>query len=119
MVSYVKELNKESNNIVFMCPDYLHLSYVYHHSRDWFNRAEDFQNDEAFKEVLREENIFPISSSKGLDFNKIKTFDKVIYIDAAANFSYPNNAILPTLEDSLKLIGKNHFETLFDVYVFE
>ena len=48
------------------------------------------------------EFIFPVNDFTELDTNLYSNADKIIYIDAAADFSYPNNKIYTFLESFQK-----------------
>lgn len=119
MVSYVRHQKEDARSLVYFCPDYLDLSFVYYYDRSWYGSAAIPDGREYLKELLRKDHIFPISSKKGVDPAVFKDYERIIYIDAAADFAYPHNGILSTLKQSLDLRMKKHFEAVFNVYVFE
>ena len=42
---------------------------------------------------MRQQNIYPINNASQIDSSILTNYIKVIYIDAGADFSYPNNNI--------------------------
>jgi hypothetical protein len=50
--------------------------------------------------------------------NLLKGKDKIVYLDAGANFSFPNNNILNLLENKLVLKNKYEYYEIFKIYEF-
>jgi len=114
-VSKIKEL-KTSSTIVYFCPDWFELNFVYCYNIQYFKEYDD---KNKMLQFLRSENIFPISSYNQIDTNLIKNMDKIIYLDAAADFSYPENNIKNKLDLKYRLKNEYKFYEIFNVYEYE
>lgn len=119
MMSHIQDLNSQSKNKFYLCPDYRDLSFIYYYNRSWYKYANHPEGRMYVRRLLENDNIYPISSKAGVRVNEFVDFEEIIYIDAAADFSNPGNGILKTLEDSLSQKKKRHFDLHFEVYVFE
>lgn len=114
-VSKIKEL-KTSNTIVYFCPDYFDINFVYYFNLQYFKQNKDKNN---MLKLLNTENIFPIYSYEQIDTSVIKYKDKIIFLDAAADFCYPKNNIKHFLNTSHNLINQYKFYEIFNVYEYE
>lgn len=114
-VTKVKEI-KTSSSIVYFCPDNFDLNFVYYYNIQDFKECDEKNKMHQF---LYSENIFPISSYNQIDTNLIKYIDKIIYIDAAADFSYPENNIKNKLDLKYRLKNEYKFYEIFNVYEYE
>jgi len=117
-VAYVKELNDDDTQVYF-CPDFFDLTFAYHYNRNWFRMlGTPFVETpkSAVDSVLRLNGIFPIQNAGQLD---MKTTNRIIYLDAASEFSSPENGILNALQLEMNLVKSVHFPEIFDVYLFE
>jgi hypothetical protein len=66
-------------------------------------------------ENLEEQNIFSINNINEVDLNGC---EKIVFLDAASQFSFPENNIMKTLESTYKLKGTYKFHEIFNVYEF-
>ncbi|MBI9033678.1 MAG: hypothetical protein JEZ03_04310 [Bacteroidales bacterium] len=107
-VEKVSEL-KDSSTMVLVCPDHFVTNYAYYHD------VEIFKNTKTMNEQLAEQNIYAIKNIKEVDYSRT---DHILYLDAAANFSYPNNNIFNRLNQKYIMENKFHFYEVFDVYEF-
>ncbi len=62
------------------------------------------------------ENVYGVNSITEIDFKKWK---KIVFLDAAASFSYPNNNINSALDSSYQLLKKYHFYEIFNVFEYK
>lgn len=117
-VSKIKEL-KKSSTIVYFCPDLFELNFVYYYNKQYFKDYDEKKIRNKIQKYLSSENIFPISSYNQIDTNLIKNMDKIIYLDAAADFSYPENNIKNKLDLNYRLKNEYKFYEIFKVYEYE
>ena len=117
-VSKTKEL-KTSSAIVYFCPDYFDLNFVYYYNIEYFKGYDEKKIKNKIHKNLNSENIFPISSYNQIDTNLIKNMDKIIYLDAAADFCYPENNIKNKLDLNYRLKNEYKFYEIFNVYEYE
>lgn len=101
--------NKET--LVLVAPVHFSLNFIYYYDRDLFRLSDP----ELVKKKLSERRLFCINSLEGLDYKHAK---RIVLVDAASNFSAPNNNILNTLNMEFKQVSKHHIEEIFDVYEF-
>jgi len=117
-VSKIKKL-KTSSTIVYLCPDYFDLNFVYYYNMQYFKGYDEKKIKNKIHKYLNSENIFPISSYNQIDTNLIKNIDKIIYLDAAADFCYPENNIKNKLDLNYRLKNEYKFYEIFNVYEYE
>lgn len=67
---------------------------------------------------MRQQNIYPINNASQIDSSILTNYIKVIYIDAGADFSYPNNNIYHFLLSKYSHIQKYEYPEIFKVYEF-
>lgn len=101
--------NKET--LVLVAPVHFSLNFIYYYDRDLFRLSDP----ELVKKKLSERRLFCINSLEGLDYKHAK---RIVLVDAASNFSAPNNNILNTLNMEFNQVSKHHIEEIFDVYEF-
>ena len=65
---------------------------------------------------LKIQNIFSIKNISEVNF---KEWDDIIYLDAGANFSFPNNNIIKKLNKSYILNGKHEFYQIFKIFDYK
>lgn len=117
-VEHIKLLNNDSTQ-VFLSPDYFDITLCYHYDRDWFRELDKSNSEQPRSKVdsiLNVNGIFPISEANQL---KIEMTHRVIFLDAASEFIFPQNGILNQLKSQMQLVDSTHFHEIFDVYLFE
>lgn len=113
-VAKVKEL-KDPNTLVLICPAHFSLTFSYYYNIDYFK---DYNTEKIYSNIqqsLNSEHIYAINSMSEVDFKK---WDKIVYLDAAANFSAPNNDILTQLDAHYTFINKTEFYEIFNVFEY-
>lgn len=110
-VQLVKKLENDQT-LVLVAPDHFTLNFVYYYDRGLFRSS----NIEHAKKQLQERNLYCINSLEGVDYKRAK---RIVLVDAASNFSAPNNNILNTLNSEFNQTKKHHIEEIFDIYEFE
>ena len=111
---------KGKETLVIMCPYSFVLNYSYYYDKEIFKSVDNSLNYKRIDELLREEKIYGINSisqleSYSIDFNKWK---HIVFLDAAANFTQPNNNIINTLTVDYNLKSNYEFYEIFKVYEF-
>ncbi|MFT4543652.1 MAG: mannosyltransferase [Bacteroidia bacterium] len=116
-VEFVKNSQTESA-VIYLCPDHYDLAFTFHYNRAWFSEMANKKGDsfQALSKRLNTNGIFPIRDKNELRINDI---NRIIYLDADSKFVLPDNHILETLQEELTLRETEHFEQIFDVYVFD
>ena len=115
---YVKQRNDDTTQ-VYICPEFNDLAFAYHYNRDWFRSYEM-----SFREIpklsvdsiMKSNGIFLIRGYDQVDWEKC---ERTIYLDAASDFTFPNNGILDSLKSKMTLVDSSHFYQIFNVYLFE
>lgn len=116
-VEKIKAL-KTNRTIVYFCPDYFELNFAYYYNIEYFKDYDDNNKNNIYQH-LHSENIFPINSFNQIDTNLINLGDKLIYLDASADFSYPNNNIKIELDLNFHLKNQYNFHEVFSVFEYE
>lgn len=117
-VEKIKEL-KTNNTIVYFCPDWFELNFAYYYNIKYFKDYDDVNIKNKIYQYLHSENVFPINSYNQIDTNLIKFADKIIYLDASAEFGYPNNNIKKELNLNYPLKNQYKFYEEFSVFEYE
>lgn len=124
LVAKVKEMQQDSNSAVFICPEHFGFTITYYYDRDYFTNTENNIPQNHMLDGLRSDNVFLVKDFKELDsICKINDYDKIIYVDADADFSHSNNNINNYL--STKFQGKSvsfdstHVREIFNIYSYK
>ena len=114
-VDKIKEI-RDSNTLVLICPAHFILNFAYYYNIEIFK---DYNTNEIYSNVnksLNLENIYGVNSINEID---LKKWDKVVFLDAAASFSYPNNNIKNQLDSNYNLKNKFKFYEIFNVFEYK
>ena len=114
----IKEI-KSANTIVYLCPSRHTLNFIYYFDIDSFKNYNTAYINKNILEFLNKSNIYPIDNYNQMDISLLKTFDKVIFLDAAADFSFPENGILEQLKITYTLNAQYHYDEIFNIYEFK
>ena len=110
-VQLVKELENDST-LVLVAPVHFSLNFIYYYDRDLFREPDG----EKVRSELGKKSLYCINSLENIDYKNRK---RIVLVDAASNFSAPNNNILNTLNAEFNQTKKHHIEEIFDIYEFE
>lgn len=110
-VQLVKQL-ENNETLVLVAPVHFSLNFIYYYDRNLFRLTDT----ELVKKKLSERRLYCINSLEWLDYKSAK---RIVLVDAASNFSAPNNNILNTLNNEFRQTNKHHIEEIFDIYEFE
>lgn len=113
-VEKLKEL-KQNDVKVLVSPVFFKYDLAYYYDLEIFKDVHGKDPYQNITERLQEEHIYFINHIREVDMKG----DKVIFLDAASTFSFPDNQILKTLQDSFRLKSTYHFDEIFDIYEFE
>ena len=117
-VAKIKEIKTE-NTIVYFCPSWFEMNFTYYFDIACF---ENYSTNDLKKNIykcLNNDNIYLIDNSNQIDTLFLENFDKVIYLDAGADFSFPKNGILKKLESKYTLEDKYFYNDIFNIYEFK
>lgn len=116
-VNYVANIRNE-NTLVLVCPDYFISDFTYHYNKNIFQKTSQPQQPyKIVKKELAKQNIHFLAYMDEFQKN-LNAYDKVIFLDAGASGSYPNNQIRATLENSFSLAEKKSISA-YTIYVFQ
>ena len=118
MMEIVKKL-KETNTIVYFCPSWFDLNFVYYYNFEWFKNYDNQPIKRKLHKYMSADNIYPIDNKNQIDTIKLKEFNTIIYIDAGAGFSFPKNGICEKLNGISISNQKYEFYEMFKVYEYQ
>ena len=110
-VNKIKDI-KDSNTLVLICPSHFILNFAYYYNKDIFK---DYNADDIYSNInksLNLENVYGLNSINEIYFKK---WNKIVFLDAAASFSYPNNNIKNELDANYDLTNEFHFYEILNV----
>lgn len=114
-VEKIKKI-RDSNTLILICPSQFSLNFAYYYNIDMFK---DYNVKDIYSNInnsLIAENIYSINNISEIDYKK---WNKIVYLDAAANFLEPNNNIIKELDTKYKLKKNYKFDEIFNVFVYE
>ena len=103
------------NTQVLICPSHFVLNFIYYYNIEVFK---DYNVNDIYSNMnhaLSLKNIYGINNIKEVDFKKN---NHIVYLDAAASFSYPDNNIINTLNVNYNLLDEYKFYEIFNVYEY-
>lgn len=113
-VEKVKEL-KDKRTKVLICPQHFIYNFTYYYSSEIFKEIDNQNPSYKISENLIKQNIYTINNINEVDLSGC---DKIIFLDAASQFSFPENNIINILEKTYKLKDTYKFYEIFNVYEF-
>lgn len=117
-VAKISELKDEST-MVIMCPGHFVLNFAYYYNKAIFK---DYDSRFVYSRMfsnLNADNVFAVNNINEVDPGNLKKASRILYLDAAGQFSFPDNNILSSLEKNHKLNNTYHFYEIFNIYEFE
>jgi len=107
--------NNNANSIIIISPKHYIFNYTYYYNDSIFKITFKQNPIDNLADLLEKDEVYAINDIEEIDLSGKKN---IIYLDAAANFSYPNNNILPTLKNKYRLT-ENHNYNIYSVYLFQ
>ncbi len=111
---------KTPNSIVYICPSHYELNFLYYYDKAYFLSVKGgrFDSSKIYK-YLNNQGIYPIEDQSQIDTSLIRQADKIIYLDAAADFSLPENGVLDKINENRRLKNKFKVYEIFNIYEYE
>lgn len=110
-VQLVNQLKNDST-LVLVAPVHFSFNFIYYYDRSLFQKS----NPEFVRNALEKKGVYCINSLEEVNY---KPWKRIVLVDAASNFSAPNNNILNTLNAEYTQTNRQHIEEIFDVYEFK
>jgi uncharacterized membrane protein len=107
---------KDAETLVLICPTHFILNFEYYYNKEVFKK---YNTDNIYSNInqsINLDNIYSINNIQEIDFKK---WNKVVFLDAAANFSYPDNNIKQELDKNYVLKNKFYFAEIFNIFTYE
>jgi uncharacterized membrane protein len=122
MLEKVKEIKTDSS-FVYLAPSYYDVNFVYYYNKKIFKQINlNTSNQKEYKsgllKSLQNENIHVINFSGEIDSLELNQNKRVIFIDIASNFAFPNNNILNYLQEKMILDTLYFYPQHYQVYQF-
>ncbi len=115
VMNKISEL-KTANTAVYFCPQHFIFNYAYYHNRSLFETPTEKDPYLKMTTSLANDQIYGIHNFSEIDTTRL---EKIIYLDAGADFSSPGNGIYDFLNRNYTLKETHEFPEIFKVFVFE
>jgi hypothetical protein len=109
----VKELRKDSNADIYLCPPWYDHNFMYYYDNKLFSKPY------TFEQSLNNHGIFPIYNSEGIRNETMTRKNPLIYIDFNSKFVFQGNTILSVLRNNYAVCDSFQFLSDFKVYYFK
>ena len=110
---------KDPNTVVYICPDWLDLNFTYYYNRQYFKDFNDRDIKKNIVQNLKAENIYPIKNGNQIPTKSFIKGEKILYLDDAAEFNYPNNKVKQILDQHCSLQRSYRFKNHFVIYEYQ
>ncbi|MFH1118996.1 MAG: glycosyltransferase family 39 protein [Bacteroidota bacterium] len=110
---------KTAETLVYICPDFFDLNFVYYYNTGYFREFDNKSIKTLMHSRLAQEGIFPVYNYTQIDTNLLKKAKDVIFVDAAAGFSSPDNNISGFLSKFYRIRETYTYSEIYNIYVFE
>jgi hypothetical protein len=118
LVAKTKEI-KVRRSVLYICPDYFDQNFIYYYNQDYFKNATKYYPFDLLRKQINSDMVFPITNYRDMDTSLFSKVDKVIFLDAAADFTFPNNGIYTFLHSRFKNEIKYEYINIFRLYEFK
>ena len=98
--------------IVLVCPASFVYNFAYYADPALFRDVKELKDPYHLFTKLREKGVYVINDIRNAD---IKGEERIIYLDAAASFSAPQNGIVEFLEKDYHIGRTYHSEEIFNI----
>jgi uncharacterized membrane protein len=113
-IEKIKDI-RNSNTLVLICPSHFVCNFSYYYNKNYFKNLEGFNNNLNLYKDLKSDNIYGINNIAEIDY---KNWDHIVFLDAAADFSFPNNNINKELLKNFVLKKHYYFYEIFNIYEY-
>ncbi len=117
-IEKIKKLKTEKV-AVFFCPTWFDMNFMYYYNINCFKDYNEIEIKKNIRRCLYNDNIFPSDHQNQIDFSSLNRFDTVIFLDAGANFSLPDNGILQKFKETFTLEHIYFSTETYTLYVFK
>jgi len=117
-ISKVLEL-KRDGDLVLICPNWFDINFMYYYDQDKFKACHNDHTKEEMYTYLNAQNIFPIHKISQIDSAQFSLAKRVIYLDVAADYTFPKNGIKEYLDANLDYVDRHHYPEIFYIYEYE
>jgi hypothetical protein len=117
VIAKAKEL-QDNSTLIYFCPDWFDINFVYYYDIECFKNYNTTKIKQNMYTCMHAQNVYPISSANEIDTTLLRSFKRIIYIDAGADFSYPGNNVYQFLSNRFTLQQKSEYPEIFKVYTF-
>lgn len=118
VVEYIKG-NKGKKTLVIICAHDFINNFTYYYDKKIFSEVIYANEYNKMTYELNWQNIYPVRTIDEIPTWRIAKAGKIIYLDAAADFSNPGNRIYETLKSTMVEKSKKEFRDIFTVYEFK
>ena len=109
---------KDQSTLVFIAPSRFDINFMYYADRPCFeNYNTRFINTNSHN-CLNTNHIYPLNLAEEMESSRLEQCDRVVFLDAGADFTFPNNGILSRLNNEFQLDSTYQFYEIFRVYDF-
>ena len=88
-------------------------------NRQYFKDFNDRDIKKNIVQNLKAENIYPIKNGNQIPTKSFIKGEKILYLDDAAEFNYPNNKVKQILDQHCSLQRSYRFKNHFVIYEYE
>lgn len=104
--------NRVDESAVVICPSSFELAYAFHADKELFYSNGDLRTQ------LNEKHIFPVDYADEIPENLFNQFETIVFLDADAGFTLPNNQVQTRLLSRFNLISQDSVPAIFKVSKF-
>jgi hypothetical protein len=116
VVRVLKELKQDKESLTLFCPHHFSFNIAYYYDRTLFTTIDETDIYKLIDSKMGQESVIGINNITEADFKGKK---QVIYLDAAASFSFPGNGILDSLNQHYRLQKEVTIDDFFVIYDFK
>lgn len=113
-VNKIKEIQSTDTKII-ICPDHFIYNFLYYYQPELFKNVDNQHPLASILKRLKEYNIFFLNNINEID---LENCERIIYLDAACQFSSADNNIFPTLEKDFEQKSTYQFYAIFNIFEF-
>jgi len=116
-VDLIKSM-KTDQTVVYICADWFDLNFIYYFNQEIFKNYDKTDSKRNINEYLKSQKIYPINSYTHIQTKHYENADKVIFLDASANSTFPDNKIKEHLDLIFDLKSHHFFYEIFNIYEY-